>query len=153
MCLRDTRKVHSGMHFHALSSPITEKFTGRTFVLEKHVRIRDAVGITPREYVCVREDYRSILYLPCSSVQRVLSSILPIPDICQAGTKGRRTLPHKERVGPLVRGAIRTHIAYAFVVVAVACRIRTGDIEENATGSASLSHTSLRVSAWKHSAV
>src|SRR5215831_10786366 len=27
----DMSKVHFGMHFHALSSPITEKFTGRVF--------------------------------------------------------------------------------------------------------------------------
>ena len=58
--------------------------------------------------------------------------------------KGMGTLPSKEQVFPLVRGTIGTHVAAAFVVVAIAGRMRTRDIEENTTARTFLFHTSLR---------
>ena len=54
------------------------------------------------------------------------------------------TLPSKEHVFPLVRGTIGTHVAAAFVVVAVAGRMRTRDIEENSAARTLLGHTNLR---------
>src|SRR5713101_5697288 len=48
--------------------------------------------------------------------------------------------PQRERVFPLIRDTIDTHVADTFVVIARACRIRTGDIEENAAGPAFLWH-------------
>ena len=55
------------------------------------------------------------------------------------------TLPSKEHVFPLVRGTIGTHVAAAFVVVAIAGRMRTRDIEENTTHDTFLLHGLLRV--------
>ncbi len=46
--------------------------------------------------------------------------------------------PQIERVLPLIRGTIDTLVANAFVGVTVACRIRTGEIKDNATESAFL---------------
>src|SRR5882762_3431066 len=46
--------------------------------------------------------------------------------------------PQIERVFPLIRVTIDTHVADTFVVMAGACRIRTGDIKDNATESAFL---------------
>ena len=54
------------------------------------------------------------------------------------------TLPHKAHVLPLIRGTIGTHVSAAFVVVAVACWMRTGDIEEHTAARTLLVHTSLR---------
>ena len=59
------------------------------------------------------------------------------------------TLPQKKPVLPLVRGTIDTHVAAAFVVVTVASRMRTGNIEENTTARTLLVHTSLRGRVWQ----
>ena len=58
--------------------------------------------------------------------------------------KGMGTLPSKDQVFPLIRGTIGTHVSAVFVVVAVAGRMRTRDIEENTTARTLLGHTNLR---------
>jgi hypothetical protein len=65
--------------------------------------------------------------------QLITRSVLPMPNISQTGKKEGGNLTRKERFSSLVGSTVETDVFYAFVVVPVACRIRTGNIHENAT--------------------
>jgi hypothetical protein len=89
------------------------------------------------------ESMISCIHLSPYSVLLIPLLILPMPDICQGWKKEGSNLTRKERFSPLVGGTIGTNIAYAFIVVAVTGWVGTGDIKENFTAGAFLSHESL----------
>jgi hypothetical protein len=49
MCLLDTREVHSGMRLHALSSPVTEKFTGSKNTYSDLEKASRLIGLDEQE--------------------------------------------------------------------------------------------------------
>src|SRR5713101_2866202 len=75
-----------------------------------------------------------------TSLPMLSSQSSPCPISPNLERKGGGTQPQIARIVTFIRGTIHTDRSPTFVGVTVACRIRTGELKDNATGNTLLWH-------------